>query len=158
MNIKRWILIVARLAVAAIFIYSAVAKLREPWIQFAISIESFKIVPDTVLEPMARTLPWLELAAGLGVLINVLAGWAALATALMLVVFNLAGIIAYSKGLVVDCGCFGSGAADPIGPKWFAEHAAMLVLSVLVTFFCFRRPPVNPPTATSTAAKADAIA
>jgi putative oxidoreductase len=136
---KRWLLIAGRLALAVIFLWSSIAKLRQPWIQFAISIEGFKIVPDTFLEPMARTLPWLELMAGLGLLVNVLARWAALGATLMLVVFNTAGIWAYAKGLQVDCGCFGSGAADPIGPMWFVEHIGMLLLGVLVTIGCFQR-------------------
>lgn len=136
---KRWLLIAGRLAIAAIFLYAGIAKLRQPWLQFAISIEGFKIVPDSFLEPMARTLPWLEVIAGLGLFVNVLAGWAALGTTLMLIVFNTAGIWAYAKGLQVDCGCFGAGAADPIGPMWFAEHIGMLLLSLLVTVGCFQR-------------------
>ena len=136
---KRWLLIAGRLALAGIFLYAAIAKLRQPWLQFAISIEGFKIVPDNLLEPMARILPWLEVIAGVGLLVNVLAGWAALATTLMLVLFNTAGIWAYAKGLQVDCGCFGAGAGDPIGPTWFAEHIGMLLLALLVTIGCFQR-------------------
>jgi hypothetical protein len=94
---------------------------------------------------MAKFLPWLEVVAGAGLLVNVLAGWAALACTLMLMVFNTAGIWAYAKGLKVDCGCFGAGSSDGIDAKWFAEHGAMLILGVLVTAGCFlyRRPAQN---------------
>ena len=151
---KRWLLIAGRLILAGIFLYSGYAKLRQPWLQFVISIEGFKIVPDKLLEPMARTLPWIEVVTGLGLLVNVLAPWAALGTALMLAVFNTAGIWAYAKGLQVDCGCFGAGGGDDkIGPLWFAEHGGMLALAIAVTAaaFLLRKPKV--PTQTSEPAK-----
>ncbi len=134
---KRWLLIAARLVLAGIFLYAGIAKLRDPWPQFAVAIDGFKMVPGDLLEPMARGLPWIEVAAGLGLLVNMLAPWAGIATTLMLVAFNTAGIWAYAKGLQVDCGCFGSGSADPIGPLWFAEHGAMLALALGVTIASF---------------------
>ncbi len=134
---KRWLLIAARLVLAGIFLYAGIAKLRDPWPQFAVAIDGFKMVPDNLLEPMARGLPWIEVAAGLGLLVNVLAPWAGIATTLMLVSFNIAGAWAYAKGLQVDCGCFGSGSADPINALWFAEHGAMLALALAVTVGCF---------------------
>jgi uncharacterized membrane protein YphA (DoxX/SURF4 family) len=151
---KRWLLIAGRLILAGIFLYSGYAKLRQPWLQFAVSIEGFKIVPDNLLEPMARALPWLEVAAGLGLLVNFLAPWAALSTALMLAVFNTAGIWAYAKGLQVDCGCFGAGGGgDVIGPLWFAEHIGMLLLAIVVTVgaFLMQRPKVHSPAASEPA-------
>jgi uncharacterized membrane protein YphA (DoxX/SURF4 family) len=137
MNIKRILLMAGRLGVAALFLYAGYAKLSQPWPQFAVAIDSFKMVPDNLLEPMARTLPWIEVAAGVGLLVPVLAPWSALLTSILLVIFNAAGISAYARGLAVDRGFFGAGSADPIGPKWFVEHGAMLLLSVAVTAGCF---------------------
>src|SRR5689334_14816233 len=113
-EMKRWLLIAGRLVLAGIFLYSGYAKLRDPWPQFAMAIEGFKMVPDNLLEPMAKGLPWIEVVAGFGLLINALAAWAGIATSLMLVAFNTAGVWAYAKGLQVDCGCFGSGSSDTI--------------------------------------------
>jgi uncharacterized membrane protein YphA (DoxX/SURF4 family) len=134
---NRWLLLGGRLILAGIFLYAGYEKIREPWLQFAVSIEGFKIVPDSLLEPMSKTLPWLEVIAGVGLLVDMLAPWAALATTLMLVVFNTAGTWAYAKGLKVDCGCFGAGSSDGIDAKWFAEHLGMLLLGVVVTAGCF---------------------
>jgi uncharacterized membrane protein YphA (DoxX/SURF4 family) len=140
MDFKRALLIAGRIGLGVMFLYSGYAKLSQPWLQFAVSIESFKLVPDNLLEPMARGLPWLEVATGLGVLLPVIAPWCALLATLMLTVFTGAGVSAYSRGLAVDCGCFGSGGGDPIGPKWFAEHGAMILLGLVVTAGAFLMP------------------
>ena len=42
------LLLAGRLIVAGIFLYSGYAKLSEPWLQFVVSLESFKLLPDTV--------------------------------------------------------------------------------------------------------------
>ena len=129
---KRWLLIAGRLAIALIFLWAGIAKVREPWLQFAVSIESFKIVPDSWLEPIARTLPWCEIALAIALIPGILARWFSLLATGMLAWFLFIGIRAYAKGLTVDCGCFGSG-GGAIDAKWFVEHAAMLALGLAVT-------------------------
>lgn len=136
---KRWLLIAGRLGIAVIFIYAGIAKVREPWLQFAVSIESFKIVPETWLEPIARILPWCEIVLGIAVLLpGIVARWVSLILTGMLAWFLFIGIRAYAKGLAVDCGCFGAG-GGAIDAKWFVEHAAMLALGLAVTAGAFLR-------------------
>jgi uncharacterized membrane protein YphA (DoxX/SURF4 family) len=129
---KRWLLIAGRLGIAVIFLYAGIAKVREPWLQFAVSIESFKMVPESWLEPLARWLPWFEIGLGIALVSSVLARWFSLIATGMLAFFLFIGIRAYAKGLTVDCGCFGSG-GGAIDAKWFVEHAAMLALGLAVT-------------------------
>jgi uncharacterized membrane protein YphA (DoxX/SURF4 family) len=129
---KRWLLVAGRLGIAGIFLYAGIAKVREPWLQFAVSIESFKIVPETWLEPIARILPWCEIALAIALLTGILSRWFSLILTGMLAWFLFIGIRAYAKGLAVDCGCFGSGGGG-IDAKWFAEHVAMLTLGLAVT-------------------------
>jgi uncharacterized membrane protein YphA (DoxX/SURF4 family) len=129
---KRWLLIAGRLGIAVIFLYAGIAKVREPWLQFAVSIESFKIVPESWLEPLARDLPWCEIALGIALIPGILARWFSLIATGMLAWFLFIGIRAAAKGLTVDCGCFGSGGGG-IDAKWFAEHVAMLALGLAVT-------------------------
>jgi len=129
---RRWLLLAGRLGIAVIFLYAGIAKVREPWLQFAVAIESFKIVPETWLEPIARILPWWEIALGIALLTGILSRWFSLILTGMLAWFLFIGIRAYAKGLTVDCGCFGSGGGG-IDAKWFVEHAAMLALGLAVT-------------------------
>ena len=135
---KRWLLIAGRLGIAVIFLYAGIAKVREPWLQFAVSIESFKIAPESWLEPLARYLPWCEIALGVALLTGVLSRWFSLIATGMLTWFLFIGIRAAAKGLTVDCGCFGSGGGG-IDAKWFAEHALMLALGLAVTAGEFMR-------------------
>jgi uncharacterized membrane protein YphA (DoxX/SURF4 family) len=129
---KRWLLIAGRLGIAVIFLYAGIAKVREPWLQFAVSIDSFKIAPESWLEPVARVLPWCEIALAIALLTGILGRWFSLIATGMLAFFLFIGIRAFAKGLTVDCGCFGSGGGG-IDAKWFAEHAAMLALGLAVT-------------------------
>jgi uncharacterized membrane protein YphA (DoxX/SURF4 family) len=119
---KRWLLIVGRLTVAGIFLYAGYEKVRQPWLQFAVSVDSFKAVPDTWIEPIAVTLPWCEIALGIALLTGIFARWFSLIATLLLTLFLSVGIRAYAKGLQVDCGCFGAGQSGGIDAKWFAEH------------------------------------
>ncbi|HWF08540.1 MAG TPA: MauE/DoxX family redox-associated membrane protein [Bryobacteraceae bacterium] len=142
---KRWLLIAGRLIIAVIFLYAGYEKVREPWLQFAISVESFKMVPEDWLEPIARILPWCEIALGIALLTGIFARWFSLIAAGLLAFFLFIGIRASVKGLVVDCGCFGAGHSGAIDAEWFAEHIAMLALGLAVMageFLKARKPAV----------------
>lgn len=132
MKYWRWILIAGRLGLAIIFLWAGIAKVREPWLQFAISISEFKVVPESWLEPIARILPWFEIAIGIVLIPGILARWFSLITAGMLAWFLFIGIRAKVLGYTVDCGCFGAGHGS-IDAMWFLEHAAMLALGLAVT-------------------------
>lgn len=150
---KRILLILGQVILAAIFIYAGYAKLREPWPQFAVAINSFQLVPLNWLEPLAKYVPWAELLLGLWVLSGFLLRWSGLVTSLVLAFFFAVLIRSYALGLNVDCGCFGSGEA-PLGPKRLAEEAVMLALALAVSIAAFRRRSSN----VSQATEAPAIA
>jgi len=120
-QLRRWLPVAGRLGLAAIFLYAGYAKLREPWLQFAISIDSFKAVPESWLEPMARLLPWCEVALGIALLSGILARWFSLIATLMLGLFFSVGVRAFAKGLTVDCGCFGPPSRPLTEPERLAE-------------------------------------
>ncbi len=140
-RVPRTLLILGRLIIAGIFIYAGYAKLREPWLQFVVSLDSFKILPDSMLEPIARTLPWIEVILGVALVTGIMARWFALIASLMLATFVGAAARAYAMGLQVDCGCFGAGSNETLGPKWFVEHGGMFALAAAVTIGAFMLSP-----------------
>ena len=137
-NALRWFTLILRVALGAIFVYAAWAKLRLPWQLFAMSIDSYQLLPTSLVELLARTLPWFELALGL----VLIAGWwlritSTMISALLLVFFSLI-VRAALKGQEISCGCFGPG--ETISWKTMLRDGSMLVGSLFVTAMAFVSP------------------
>jgi len=129
-SVRGWIAdgatLAARIALSATFLYACWFKIADPY-EFAINIATYQILPDSLVNVLALTLPWLELGAGLLVLAGALSRESALAIAGMLIMFLAAILIAMSKDLSISCGCFASEAAQAdIGWPKVIEDAAML--------------------------------
>ena len=135
----RFLLIAARIVLGLIFVYAAYAKLhfngawhlRDYYFFFAMSIDSYRMLPLIIVQWMARILPWLEL--GLGALLVVGAGvrWAGLVLSALLVVFMMALAHAALGGLEINCGCFGTGSVKP-GRELMLD-GVLLALALAVT-------------------------
>ena len=134
---RKAFLVVGRLALAAVFLWAAYTKLRDPWMIFAMEIDAMHVVPGAMVEPVARTMPWLELALGVLLVIGIQTRYVAtVATVLLLGFFSML-LFLYLKGFQGDCGCFGPG--ERLGPKTLARDGLLVALSVWVTWEAFRR-------------------
>jgi len=130
----------ARLYLGIIFLLACWHKILEP-AAFALDIATYQILPLGLVNLQAIVLPWVELAAGLMLLLGFRTRAAALLVAGMMVMFTVAISIAVAKGLDMSCGCFASqGAAeDPISWRTIARDGSWLLLAVYVVIFD-RRP------------------
>ena len=131
-----WIVRILRFTMAAVFLYAAYTKLSQSWTLFALSIDSYQMLPAWAVEGIARTLPWTELAIGLLLLSGLLLPWVSAAASLLLAVFFGIMVRSYGKGLTIDCGCFGVGEA--LGPMTLARDGALLAACVTLTVLAFR--------------------
>ena len=64
-NALRVAALLLRIALGAVFVYAAWLKLRDPWQMFAMSIDSYQLLPMWAVRVVARTLPWVELLLGM---------------------------------------------------------------------------------------------
>jgi len=130
----------ARLYLAAIFLLACWHKLVDPG-AFALDIATYQILPLASVNLMAIVLPWVELFAGLMLLIGFRTRAAALLVAGMMAMFLVAISLALGKGLEMSCGCFASqGAAeDPISWRTIVRDSGWLLLALYVLFLD-RRP------------------
>ena len=115
---RDYVVLGVSLAVAAVFIYAGVDKLRDP-LQFADSIAAFAILPAVLINLMAFGLPPFEIACGLLLLGPRTRRVGAIAVAAVTVMFFTALASALLRGLTLDCGCFGVGA--PSRPRMWLE-------------------------------------
>ncbi len=140
--------ILTRLALAAIFIYSAYAKLKDPWYVFAGSIDSYRLLPPSATIWIAKTLPWFELFLGVLLVIGVKVRWLAIVCGALLAAFWLSMLRAYLKGMDIDCGCFGPG--ERISPLTLARDSLMIILSAVVWWTAWKRRNVSGPLTSTT--------
>jgi len=134
---RRGLLILGRLALAVVFLWAAYAKLRNPWMIFAMEIDAMHIVPDRVVEFLARTTPWCELLLGVLLAVGIKMRYVASIATAVLAIFFMTLLVLYLRGFQGDCGCFGPG--EQLGPKTLARDGALLALSIWVTWQAFRR-------------------
>jgi putative oxidoreductase len=114
-----------RLALGAVFVYAAYTKLRQSWLLFALSIDSYQLLPEWGVLALARALPWLELALGFLLIGGVWLRYASIAATLLLALFFGVMVWSYARGAGIDCGCFGVGEA--LSWKTLARDATLLV-------------------------------
>lgn len=105
-----YLTLVFRLALGGVFIYASIYKILDPAL-FAKSIWYYKIVPGQFINISALILPWLELLAGLALIIGAYYRGAVLWGNILLVIFIAALASAVYRGLSIDCGCFKAAAA-----------------------------------------------
>lgn len=120
-----------RLILAGVFIYSGYVKIQEP-LQFAVAISDYKLVPENLIFPMAKYLPWFEIILGAAILI----GWkiryfSAAAAALLLVFIAVLGIT-IARGIEANCGCFSLD--EPISPLTVLRDSLILIPALYLAF------------------------
>src|SRR5229473_1033953 len=119
-----------RLALGAIFVYAAYTKLRQSWLLFALSIDSYQLLPEWGVLALARTLPWLEFAVGVLLTGGVWLRYTSVAATLLLALFFGVMVWSYARGAGIDCGCFGVGEA--LSLRTLARDGALLLASVVL--------------------------
>jgi uncharacterized membrane protein YphA (DoxX/SURF4 family) len=117
-----------RVVIGIVFLYAAYTKLRQPWLVFAMSIDSYGFLPEWAVLSLARTLPWLELTLGLLLLAGIWLRYVSIAAAALLGVFFTVMMVAYTRGLGIDCGCFGVGEA--LSAKTLLRDGALLAIAI----------------------------
>ena len=124
-----------QIAVGLIFAVSSLSKIGDlP--AFARQVHNFRIAPIWSENLVAMTLPWIELAVALALVLGVRARAGALIAAVLMAGFTAGIALAMARGLDFECGCFGTADHTRVGAVNLLENAVMLGMS----FGAWRRP------------------
>ena len=128
-----WAATFARLLVGGVFVVAGALKLPDPAAAVR-AVRAYQLLPEGLVAPSAFGLPAVEIAVGLALILGVFVRTAALASAVLLVVF-IGGVgSAWARGLQIDCGCFGNGgqvAAGQTAYPWeIARDVGLLALAL----------------------------
>ena len=127
--------LILRVILGVIFVYAACVKLRDPWALFAISIDSYQVLPLWAVELVASGLPWFELLLGVLLISGVWRVFSTAAASLLLAVFFSLMVRAMAKGMQIDCGCFGPG--ERLSWVTLLRDGALLAGSLFVSLYWF---------------------
>ncbi|MEP6814590.1 MAG: MauE/DoxX family redox-associated membrane protein [Marmoricola sp.] len=129
----RWVGVVARLIVGSVWVVAGVIKLPHPESSVT-AVRAYQLLPLSMTSAVGHLLPMLEIVVGGCLVLGVLTRFVACVSALMQLAFIIGIASVWSRGISINCGCFGNGGVDPnaIGryPAEIARDAGLLLLSL----------------------------
>ncbi len=130
----RRVILVVRLALAAIFLLSALGKLIDINVYSVHAVYEFNILPESIARIFGLVLPFIELICALGLLFGILTRLSALGIGLLSVSFFAAKGIILLRGQDLICGCFGPITSTLASVSIYADPPILLMsLAVMLS-------------------------
>ncbi len=127
--------LLSRFLLGGIFLWAAISKVSDVT-AFAQEIGNYRVLPASVVNVTAITLPWIELIAASCLILGIWTRGAALVCGGLLIVFTGALGAAIARGLDIECGCFGkSEGGGVIGWSTVARDVIFVIPAVMVFLF-----------------------
>ena len=106
-----WFGLVARLVTGGVWLVAGALKLPDPAASVR-AVRAYDLLPEAVVRTVGHLLPVVEVIVGLLLVAGLLTRPAAVVSSVLFVAFIVGIAAAWSRGLSIDCGCFGGGGFD----------------------------------------------
>jgi uncharacterized membrane protein YphA (DoxX/SURF4 family) len=128
------LLLLLRLLLGGTLLWAGLVKIPEPGL-FAQTVRAYNVLPLPLVNPFAVVVPWMEVTAGLCLLLGFWTRSSALSALLLLLCFGVALGVNLYRGADLSCGCFGLDGTDG------SLHAALVrdILLICVAVFLLIR-------------------
>ena len=120
----------AQILLGLLFLIASLAKIVDVT-SLARQVHNFRLVPLWSEHLVAMTLPWIELMAGLALVLGIRARAGAWVAGALLLAFSVGIVLAMARGLNFECGCFGTADGTRVGWTKLGENLGMLVLAAV---------------------------
>ncbi|RNL63165.1 DoxX family membrane protein [Nocardioides marmoriginsengisoli] len=131
----RWTGLAARLVVGGVWVYAGLLKLPHPESSVT-AVRAYQLLPTGMADTVGRVLPMLEVVLGVCLILGLLTRFSGALSALLQVAFIVGIISVWSRGIAINCGCFGDGGPDPDAfskyPWEIARDVGLMALSLLL--------------------------
>jgi uncharacterized membrane protein YphA (DoxX/SURF4 family) len=132
-----WFGLAARLVTGGVWIWAGVVKLPDPAVSVQ-AVRAYQLLPSSAVPTVGQLLPVVEVVVGAALVLGILTRGAAVASALLFVLFVVGIASVWARGITIDCGCFGGGGFDPDAtskyPWEIARDVGLLLLSLYVAW------------------------
>lgn len=131
---NEYLLLCARVALGVTFIIAGMEKISGP-AAFAKAIYDYKIFPELLVNFFAVAIPWIEVVSGLLLVFGILARENAAIISGLLLMFIILVVISISRGLNIECGCFGTASGARVGWQKVLENSGLVILGFYIIYF-----------------------
>jgi uncharacterized membrane protein YphA (DoxX/SURF4 family) len=141
---------IGRFLMGFIFILTAYSKMKPlegfPWsiaslklslAMFATAVDGYRLLPSWAVSAVAHSLPFIELALGLWLLLGLALRFSAFLSTLAIAVFFVGQMSAYLRNMQIPCGC-GLIPGEQIGPLSLSLDAVLVLLCLGLTLSALR--------------------
>ena len=135
----RWLGVLARLVVGGVWIWAGLAKLPHPDTSVS-AVRAYQLLPTGLADTVGHVLPMLEVVVGACLVIGLLVRFTGVVSALLMVAFLIGIISVWSRGIEINCGCFGNGGPNPNAAKQYPWEIARDTGLLLASLFLVWRP------------------
>lgn len=130
---NKYLLLALRIIIGGIFIYASLDKLMNQE-EFSKAIYNYKFLPPAFINIFAIVIPYIELIAGLFLVLGIYKRGSSFLIAFLLIIFIIALTQAYAKGLDINCACFSlesSGQKSDILIR-IVEDIVLLIITLII--------------------------
>lgn len=120
----------AQIILGLLFLVASLAKIVDVT-SLASQVHNFHLLPFWSEHLVAMTLPWIELVAGLALVLGIRARAGAWLLGVLLAGFTVGVALAMARGLNFECGCFGTADGTRVGWTKLGENLGMLALAAV---------------------------
>lgn len=133
-----WLSVVARLVVGVVWIVAGAIKLTDPESSVR-AVRAYQILPESIVPLVGRALPPFEVVLGVLLIVGLGLRIVAILSAVLQLAFIVGIASAWTRGIQIDCGCFGGGGFDADAtskyPWEIARDTGLLALSLLIAIW-----------------------
>jgi uncharacterized membrane protein YphA (DoxX/SURF4 family) len=136
------ITLLARLVLGGVLFVAGGLKVTKPT-ESANAVAAYKILPTNLAHFFGYSLPWLEVALALLLIVGFMVRPAAVISGVIMLVFVGAIASVWARGILIDCGCFGGGGeidpslASQVHRTYFIEIMRDLGLALTALYLYF---------------------
>ena len=133
-----WLTLLSRLILGGVLFAAGALKIGNLQ-KSAMAVRAYEMLPVELANFLGYALPWIEIGIGLLLIVGASVKVCGLLGAFTMLAFIIAIAQAWTRGLSIDCGCFGGGGTiDPEETKYLSEiirDIGLLAMGVFLYYF-----------------------